>query len=240
MEPKTPPHLAAVLTRLLKRSYNSERALAAALELSHSNLRQVLAGQRCSLKILARLLAIFPAPDDYWLILCAHLLDEAAAAGVDTQKLVVRPTDGITLREARISVVFEDYLGVIARRLSEEAQRPEKERLISQEVEWLSRVVVELTSRDADASVYRLAEEKSVAAAEDAAPVAEPSASLDGVLVSAAEALEMDKNQRRRVLSQFSDKNDVLRRPGASVNVSGDKAAYVAGLTSATGNPKKS
>lgn len=169
MEPKTPPHLAAVLTRLLKRSYNSERALAAALDLSHSNLRQVLAGQRCSLKILARLLAIFPAPDDYWLILSAHLLDEAAAVGVDTQKLVVRPTDGVTLRDLRLSVVFEDYLGVIARRLQEEASRPEPERLISQEIEWLSRVVVELTAREADASVVPFSSGAPVKVAEDQA-----------------------------------------------------------------------
>lgn len=154
MATKPPLHLPAAIIRLLDRDFPSERALAVALEVSHSNLRQVLAGQRCSAKILGRLLGVFPAADDYWLLVSAHLLDEATAVGVDISKLVVRPTDGITARELRLSVVFEDYLGVIARRLKVEADRPEKQRLISQEIEWLSRVVVELTSREADTQVY--------------------------------------------------------------------------------------
>jgi|GEM_PF-5587176 len=149
---KPPLHLPAAINRLLNRDFPSERALAVALDVSHSNLRQVLAGQRCSAKILARLLGVFPAADDYWLLVSAHLLDEATAVGVDVSKLVVRPTDGITARELRLSVVFEDYLGVIARRLQAEAERPEPARLISQEIEWLARVVVEFTAREADAA----------------------------------------------------------------------------------------
>lgn len=168
--PTTPrPYLPAAINRLLARDFPSERGLALALSVSHSNLRQVLAGQRCSSKILSRLLGVFPQSDDYWLLVSAHLLDEASAVGVDLGKLVVRPTDGVTARELRLSVVFEDYLGVIARRLKAEEERPEKDRLISQEIEWLSRVVVELTAREADADVVQFSAKAEPMVADDQA-----------------------------------------------------------------------
>ena len=157
MPTKPTLHLPAAINKLLARDYPSERGLAIALDVSHSNLRQVLAGQRCSFKILERLLGLFPKPDDYWLLVSAHLLDEATAVGVDIRKLVVKPTDGITARELSLSVVFEDYLHVIARRLKDEEELPEKERLISRGIEWLSRMVVELVAREADEKMIPLA-----------------------------------------------------------------------------------
>lgn len=191
-----PQHFSAALGRLSARDFASMRAFATALDVSHTNVRQLLGGQRCSREILSRVLALFPVPEDYWLLVSAHLLDEAAAAGVDLGRLVVRPTDGVTLSELRLSVVFEDYLGVIARRLKEEAERPEKERLISQEIEWLSRVVVELTAREADASVYPFAAEKSAMVAED----------KPGVSAAAGLALEALKDKAAQVNPPLVDK----------------------------------
>lgn len=197
-----PQHFSAALARLSQREFASVRAFATKLDVSHTNVRQLLGGQRCSREILARVLALFPAPEDYWLLVSAHLLDEAAAAGVDLGKLVVRPTDGVTLSELRLSVVFEDYLGVIARRLKNEAERPEKERLISQEIEWLSRVVVELTAREADASVYPFAQERAALVAEDKSEVS----------AAAGLALEALKDKAAQVNPPLADKAIPARR----------------------------
>lgn len=208
-------------------------ALADRVKISQATVSRLLAGQEPTHEHVGLFCAVIsPERERRVELLLAYVRDVVAAAkvaGIDERHFVIAAADGLGERSGTLGADLE--------LLAEECAKHEDVRAI---VSDLARMTMRHRAALIDSSnVYRFAEEKSVAAAEDAAPVAEPSASLDGVLVSAAEALKMDKNQRRRVLSQFSDKTEGLRRPGASVNVSESKEASIAHLHLTRGKSAK-
>lgn len=170
-------NLGVLLEKLCARDFSSQRELSTRLETSHTNLRQMFAGQRCSRELLKKLLGVFSDPEDRWALVTAHLLDECDAAGLDSNKLVVRSTEGVSLRELRLSIVYEDYLGIIARRLQAETERSEKLRPFSEQVEWLAEMI-EIVERHEAAAAAAKADGKlySFPAASDLMPGEHPQA----------------------------------------------------------------
>lgn len=147
----------------------SQRWLAARSGLNLSTLNLIISGEReCGRAHLKALCAAFDALDEKMGVLIASLQDELEASGVDPSRVLIRNVDGVDLDNLHLSPAFNEYLGIISRRLAAEAASGDD--LFSAQVEWLSRMIARVSAHEADGGVVPFSSATVVVAAEHKAP----------------------------------------------------------------------
>ena len=167
----TNAHLSRELVMLLAKrpvdgEARSQRWLALRSGLNLSTLNLLIPGEReCGRAHLKALCSAFDALDEKMGVLIASLQDELEASGVDPMRVLIRNVDGVDLENLHLSPAFNEYLGVISRRLATEAASGDD--LFSAQVEWLSRMITRVTAHEADGGVVPFSGAATVVAAED-------------------------------------------------------------------------
>lgn len=169
----TNAHLSRELVMLLAKrpadgEPRSQRWLALRSGLNLSTLNLIISGEReCGRAHLKALCAAFDTLDEKMGVLIASLQDELKASDVDPARVLIRNVDGVDLENLHLSPAFNEYLGVISRRLAAEAVSGDD--LFSTQVEWLSRMIARVSAHEADGGVVPFSLGASVKVAEDQA-----------------------------------------------------------------------
>lgn len=143
--------LAQVLRALMGKPGRSQRWLCQASGMSISTLNRILAGeQEPASEHIRALREAFPDWSERRQVVVAHLQDQLEGSGEALGRVLIRDLDEVEASNIHLLPELDGYLRTISHRLMQEQSMPEAERLVTQQVDWLSDVATRLSAMESD------------------------------------------------------------------------------------------